>query len=70
MPNDDQWMTTGVAKAREKHPLVTEAVSARIAALLNGELNERSLPAARLKVLATALIAEMAPAPPMVEPKQ
>lgn len=70
MPNDDQWMTTGVAEAREGHPLVTEVVSTRIAQLLNGELGERSLPAARLKALATALIAEMVPASPTVEPKQ
>lgn len=70
MPNDDQWMTTRVAEAREKHPLVTEAVSARIAPLLNGELSERPLPPARVTAVARALIADMAPAPPKVEAKQ
>ncbi len=70
MPNDDQSMTTRVAKARETHPLVTEAVSARIAPLLNGELSERQLPPARLEVVAKALIADMAPEPPKVEAKQ
>lgn len=70
MPNDDQWMTTRVAEAREKHPLVTEAVSARIAPLLNGELSERPVSPARLTAVARALIADMAPAPPKVEAKQ
>lgn len=70
MPNDDQWITTRVAEAREHHLLVTEAVSARIALLLNGKLSERSLPASQLTAIATALIADMAPAPPKKEAKQ
>lgn len=70
MPNDDQWITTRVAEAREKRPLVTEAVSAGMALLLNGELSERPLPSARLAAVAKALIADMAPAPPKVEAKQ
>ena len=70
MPNDDQWITTRVAEARATHPLVTEAVSARIAPLLNGELCERPLPSTRLAAVATALIADMAPAPPNVKAKQ
>ena len=70
MPNNDQWITTRVAEARATHPLVTEAVSARIAPLLNGELCERPLPSARLAAVAKALIADMAPAPPNVEAKQ
>ena len=69
MPTDDQWITTRVAEAREKHPLVTEAVSARIAPLLNGELSEGPLPSARLAAVAKALISDMAPAPPKVEAK-
>ena len=68
MPNDDQWMTTRVAEARRKYPLVTQAVSARIASLLNGELSERP-PPARLSAVARALIADMAPALPKVEAK-
>ncbi len=70
MPNDDQWVRTRVAEAREKHPLVTEAVSARIAPLLSGELSDRPPPPARLTEVARALIADMAPAPPQVETKQ
>ncbi len=70
MPNDDQWVRTRVAEAREKHPLVTEAVSARIAPLLNCELSERPVSPARLTEVARALIADMAPAPTKVEAKQ
>jgi len=67
MPNDDQWITTRVAEARKHHPLLTEAVLARIGPLLKGELNEGPLPTARLMAVAKALIADMAPAPPKVE---
>ncbi len=70
MPNDDQWITARVAEARSHHPLVTEAVSARIALLLNGELSERPLPPAQLTTVARVLIADMAPAPPKVQGKQ
>lgn len=70
MPNDDQWITTLVAEARATHSLVTEAVSARIALLLNRELSERPLSSARLPAVAKALIADMAPAPPNVEAKR
>ena len=70
MPNDDQWITTRAAEARKHHPLVTEAVMAQIGPLLNGELSERPLPAARLAAVAKALIDDMAPAPPKVEATQ
>ena len=70
MPSDEDWITTRVAEAREHHPLVTEAVSARIAPLLDGELSQRLLPSTKLAALAKALIADMAPAPPKVEAKQ
>lgn len=70
MPNDDQWITTRVAEARETHPLVTEAVSAWIGPLLIGELSERPLSSARLATVAKALIADMALAPPNVQAKQ
>ena len=70
MPNDHQWMTTRVTEAREEHPLVTEAVSARIAPLLKGELSERPASPARLAAVARALIADMSPAPPKVEAEQ
>jgi len=52
MPNDDQWTTRRIAKAREEQHLVTEAVSARIASLLNSELHERPLPTVRLAAIA------------------
>ncbi len=67
MPNDDQWITMRIAEARKQHPLLTEAVLARIGSLLKGELNEGPLPTARLTAAAVALIADMAPAPPKVE---
>jgi len=70
MSNNDQWITIRVAEAREHHPLVTEAVSARIGPLLNGELSERTLPPTRLTAVAKALIADMALAPPKAEATQ
>lgn len=70
MPNDDHWLTSRVDEARGHHPLVTEAVLARIVPLLTGEFSERSLPAARLAAVAQALIADMAPAPPKAEATQ
>lgn len=67
MPNDDQWITMQVAEARKHHPLLTEAVLARIGQLLKGELKEGPLPTVRLTVVAKELIAYMAPVPPKME---
>ncbi|MDO8700506.1 MAG: hypothetical protein Q7J56_02510 [Deltaproteobacteria bacterium] len=70
MSNDDHWITTRVGQARQGHPLVTEAVSARIVPLLIGELSEGPLPPTQLTAVAKALIADMAPAPPKSEATQ
>lgn len=70
MSTDDQWIITIVGKAREIHPSVTEAVSARIDQLLKGPLSERQFPPTELKSVAKALIADMIPVPPKAEAKQ
>lgn len=70
MSIDDHWITTRITKARKRHPLVTEAVSARIDQLLTGQLSERQLPSTTLTSVARALIVDMIPAPPKAEAKQ
>jgi hypothetical protein len=70
MSNDDHWITTRITKARERHPLVTDAASARIDQLLTGQLSERQLPATELTSVAIALIADMVPASSKAEAKQ
>lgn len=67
MSNDVQWITARITEARKGHDSVTEAVSARIEQLLNGQLSERQLPPTELTRVARALIADMAPAPPKAE---
>jgi hypothetical protein len=70
MSIDDHWIATRIIKARNRHPLVTEAVSARIDLLLTGQLSERQLPSTALTSVARALIVDMIPAPPKPEAKQ
>lgn len=70
MSNDACWITARIAQARERHPFVTEAVSARIEGLLNGELSERRPSSRELASIANALIADMVPAPPKAQTKQ
>ena len=69
MPNDVHWITARIAEARKRHASVTEAVSARIEKLLNGQLSERQVPSAKLTSIATALIADMVPTQPKAETK-
>ena len=70
MSTDDQWITTRIAEARNHHPLVTEAVSSRIAEALKGQLGEERLSQMDLTHHASMLIADMVPAPPMTDAKQ
>ena len=70
MPNDDGWVRTRITEAQQRHPLVTEAVSARIDQLLKGELSERQLPSTALASVAKKLIADMVLAPPEAETKR
>jgi hypothetical protein len=70
MSNDDHWITTRITDALQRHPLVTEAVSARVDQLLTGQLSERQLPSTELASLAKALIEDMVPAPLAVDAKQ
>ena len=70
MLNDDQWVTTRITEVIKLHPLVTEAVLARIGQLLKGQLSERQLTPTERKSVAGALIADMVPVPPNTEAKK
>ena len=70
MSTDDDWITTRITEARTLHPLVTEAVSSRIAELLKGQLSEQQLSHVDLTSVAKALIANMVPAPPKTDAKR
>ena len=63
MSNDDQWVTTLITEVNKLHPLVTEAVLARVDKLLKGQLSERQLTPTDRKSVAGALIADMVPVP-------
>ncbi len=67
MPTDDQWITTRITEARTCHPLVTEAVSSRIAEVLKVQLSGQQLSQRDLTSIAEELIAEMHPTPPEYE---
>lgn len=64
MSTDDHWITARIADARTLHPAVTAAASSRLAELLKGQLGEQQLSQKDLTSLASALIADMIPAPP------
>lgn len=70
MSNDVQWITARITEARKRHASVTEAVSARIAQLLTGQLSDGQLSSTELTKVASALIGDMVPAPPKAEAKQ
>ena len=64
MSTDDSWITTRITEARKHHSEVTDAASARIEELLNGQLSEGPLSQAELESAAAALIAGMVRVPP------
>jgi hypothetical protein len=70
MSTADLWITTRVTESCSRYPLVTEAVSARLKELLNGQLSERQLSPADLTSVAEALISDMVPATPTAEARQ
>ena len=67
MSNEDHWVTTRITEAKHLHPLVTEAVMARIDQLLKGHLSERPLTPTELKSVATGLIGDTVPDAPKPE---
>jgi hypothetical protein len=70
MPTDDHWIRTRITEARTRHPLVTEAVSSRVAEVLEGRLNEQQLAQKELASLAKDLIADMVREPPKADSKR
>jgi hypothetical protein len=69
MSNDTSWITARLTATLKGHPPLPEPVAARLAALLNGELQERQLPSTEVMSIAKALLADMRPAPPVAGPK-
>ena len=61
MSNDIDWIAARITEALKVHAPVTEAVSARLEKLLNGQLSERQLRTTELTEVARALIADMVP---------
>lgn len=53
------WLVVVVAEARKNHALVTDAASARIQELVNGQLSERQFSAGELRSTAKELIAKL-----------
>ena len=70
MSNDDYWIATRVTKAREGHPLVTQAVLARIETLLKGEFCARHLSSKEREAVAKALISDMVTLSPKAKRKR
>jgi hypothetical protein len=70
MSNEVHWISTRITEARNRYPIVTEAVSVRTAELLKEQLTERQLSAKELTSVAKALIADMVPIPAKAEAKQ
>ena len=68
MTNHDHWLTTRITEASKRHPLVTEAVLARMDELLKAQLIDRPLTPADLKSVAAGLVEDMAPVRPKAEP--
>ena len=70
MSSDDHWASTLITEARKRHPLVTQAVSARIDQLLQGQLSERQLSSKEVESVAVALVADMVPVSSKAEAKE
>jgi len=60
MAADDSWISIRITEALATCPLVSDAVSSRIADLLKGDLSERQLSKPELTSVAKALIVDMA----------
>ena len=69
MSSDDNWIAIRTTEAWTSHPLVTDAVTARMAELLKGQLSEQQLSRADLTSIANAFIADMVSAPPKADTK-
>lgn len=70
MSTDDHWITARISEALTHHPLVTEAVSSRMAEALKGHLSEQQLSQMDLAKLARAFLTDMASMPPKTDAKQ
>jgi hypothetical protein len=69
MSNDDSWIAARIREARERSPLVTEVVSARMGDLLKGQISERQLSSGELATVAVQLLSDMVSVAPSAESK-
>ncbi len=70
MSDDSDWISTAVAKAREKGAVAPDIVWSRVEGLLRGSFRERPLSAMQLESVARNLIEATVPAAPSVgEPR-
>jgi hypothetical protein len=58
---DDHWSTSRLIAAKERHSLITEAVSLRMELLLREQLSERQYTPSELTAIAKQLIVAMVP---------
>ena len=70
MKTDGDWIKTRIIEAQKGHESVTEAVTLRVAKLLDSELSERSLSQTKLANIAKQLIEDMTLASSKTEAKK
>lgn len=64
MPDDSDWITAAIAKARQKGTIAPDTVWPSVEGLLRGSFRERPLSAMQLESVARNLIEAMVPIPP------
>jgi hypothetical protein len=70
MPDDPNWITTAIMKARQGSPTVPEDVCTKFESLLKGKLSERAIPAVELANVAMMLMGGMVATPAKAKERQ
>lgn len=70
MSNGSSSIASHITQVREQHPFVTDAASARITELVSGPGADRPLSPTDLAAIAKALMIDMLPPAPQVEPEE
>ena len=65
----DQWVSNVISEARDSNPLVAGEIFTRIEALLKGQMSDRNLTRASLKLVATQLLGVKVSGQPELEDK-
>jgi hypothetical protein len=66
MPDDTDWITAAIVKARQKGVVAPDIVWSRVEGLLRSSFRERPLSAMQLESVARNLIEAMVPVAPTV----